>query len=89
MESLSLSTLEAVASGSPLLLSDLPWAKSVFGDEADYVPVSSGQKELAAHLASFYAKAPSLPVRFKVLTWDEVARQLETIYRSLAESTSR
>jgi glycosyltransferase involved in cell wall biosynthesis len=89
METLSLSALEAAASGCPLLLSDLPWAKSVFGDEASYVPLSLVQKELAGRLASFYTKASSHPVRFKALTWDDVARQLETIYRSLAESTSR
>jgi glycosyltransferase involved in cell wall biosynthesis len=33
-ESLSLSALEATAGGCPLLLSDLPWARTVFGDES-------------------------------------------------------
>ncbi|MFM2081843.1 MAG: hypothetical protein RL380_534, partial [Verrucomicrobiota bacterium] len=34
MESLSLTALEAAACACPLLLSDLPWARSAFGDHA-------------------------------------------------------
>ena len=38
MESLSLSALEAAACGCPVLLSDLPWARTVFGQSALVLP---------------------------------------------------
>src|SRR6267142_576254 len=41
MESLSLSELEAAACGCPLLLSDLPWARTSFGNDAAYCPITS------------------------------------------------
>ena len=41
MESLSLSALEAAACECPLLLSDQPWARTVFEKHASYCPVTS------------------------------------------------
>src|ERR1019366_1317890 len=58
MESLSLSALEAAACECPLLLSDLPWARSTFGGHASYCPVSSSTAETAAYLRQFYDAAP-------------------------------
>jgi len=83
METLSLSALEATASGCPLLLSDLPWARSVFGEKADYLPVSAKPKEMAGRLADFYGQPSTSTGQFQVLNWDDVAGQLESIYRSL------
>jgi glycosyltransferase involved in cell wall biosynthesis len=86
-ESLSLSALEAAACECPLLLSDLPWARSTFGERARYCPISSPQ-HTARHLRAFYDQAPLLKSPPKPLTWTEVARQLKTIYERVL-STSR
>ncbi len=59
MESLSLSALEAAACECPLLLSDLPWARSSFGGHASYCPVV-GPERAAVFLRKFYDEAPSL-----------------------------
>ena len=87
MESLSLSALEAAASGCPLLLSDLPWARSTFAADANYCPVASPEKT-AGILENFYAAAPGLPVPPKPQTWLEVAQQLRQVYEEVL-STSR
>ncbi|MEO7933691.1 MAG: glycosyltransferase family 4 protein [Chthoniobacterales bacterium] len=79
MESLSLSALEAAACGCPLLLSDLPWARSAFGDSASYAPISdpvSIIKKLKALLSGKIKHAHCAPK-----TWVEVARQLDAVYR--------
>jgi len=82
MESLSLSALEAAASGCPLLLSDLPWARCTFEQKASYCPIKSPQIT-QAHLRSFYKAAPSLPIPERPKTWTEVALQLKGIYEQL------
>lgn len=87
MESLSLSALEAAACGCPLLLSDLPWARTVFGDSAHYVPVVSNTARTAAALRSFYEQAPGLPVPPPPKTWGEIAEQLRVIYERLPSSS--
>lgn len=86
-ESLSLSALEAAACACPLLLSDLPWARSTFGQHAHYCRISSPH-QTARHLRAFYDQAPSLKPPPKPMTWTEVARQLNVIYERLL-STSR
>jgi glycosyltransferase involved in cell wall biosynthesis len=87
MESLSLSALEAAASGCPLLLSDLPWARSSFGAGATYAPISS-PAATANHLKQFYAAAPDLPPPKKPLTWLEVARQMKTVYERVLSTSA-
>jgi len=82
MESLSLSALEAAASGCPLLLSDLPWARCTFGDHATYCPISD-TRFTAVALREFYDLAPTLPTPPKPCPWSEVAGDLLKIYRSL------
>jgi len=62
MESLSLSALEAAACECPLLLSDLPWARSTFGDAASLLSVGSPE-HAAKNLRTFYDAAPSLAPR--------------------------
>jgi glycosyltransferase involved in cell wall biosynthesis len=82
MESLSLSALEAAASGCALLLSDLPWARCTFGDTATYCPIGSteitGQK-----LRDFYARADSMPKPALPCQWGNVADQLVNVYKFL------
>jgi glycosyltransferase involved in cell wall biosynthesis len=87
MESLSLSALEAAACECPLLLSDLPWARTVFKEKASYCPIA-GRPETARALQRFYAAAPNLPHPPRPLSWTEVAQQLRSIYERVL-STSR
>jgi glycosyltransferase involved in cell wall biosynthesis len=88
METRSLSAEEAAACGCPLLLSDLPWARSVFGEDAIYCPVIASVRQTAEHLRKFYDAAPSLKPPAKPLTWIEVAHRLKSIYEHVL-STSR
>lgn len=81
-ESLSLSALEAAACGCPLLLSDLPWARSVFAAHASYCVPGSGTATVRA-LRQFYDAAPRLPAPPKPLSWLEVGTQIKTVYESL------
>ncbi|HVU27885.1 MAG TPA: glycosyltransferase family 4 protein [Verrucomicrobiae bacterium] len=87
MESLSLSALEAAACGCPLLLSDLPWARETFGEQANYCPVTAPER-MAGFLKKFYTAAPSLKSLAKPLTWIDVAQQLKTVYERVL-NTSR
>jgi glycosyltransferase involved in cell wall biosynthesis len=82
METRSLSAEEAAAAGCPLLLSDLPWARSTFGDSATYCPVGDS-KAIAETLSDFCARADSLPKPTLPCRWAEVAEQLLAIYRTL------
>jgi glycosyltransferase involved in cell wall biosynthesis len=82
MESLSLSALEAVACGCPLLLTDLPWARSVFGAKASYCPIAAPQPT-AAELRRFYDSAPALPIPPRPASWTEIAGQFRQLYTGL------
>lgn len=87
MESLSLSALEAAACGCPLLLSDLPWARTSFGESATYCPLGK-TTETASALRAFYHEAPRLPVPPKPASWPEVAAQLGDLYLRLLNTSS-
>jgi len=80
-ESLSLSALEAAACGCPLLLTDLPWARSVFQNQASYCPVRTNDAQAAAVLRAFYDAAPGLPTPKRPLSWPDVGRQLLGVYQ--------
>ena len=82
-ESLSLSALEAAASGCPLLLADLPWARSVFGPQASYLPLNSNPDRLGQGLRDFYDRAPSSSCHFKPETWVEIAQRLFSVYKEI------
>ena len=82
MESLSLSALEASACECPLLLSDLPWARTTFKETASYCPITN-TAGTAAVLRKFYDAAPTLPGPPKPATWTEVARQLKAVYEKV------
>lgn len=82
MESLSLSALEAAACECPLLLSDLPWARTTFSDNARYCLIASPSRT-APFLRQFYDEAPNLKFPPKPPTWIDVARQFKTIYENL------
>jgi glycosyltransferase involved in cell wall biosynthesis len=78
-ESLSLSALEAAACECPLLLSDLPWARTTFKENVSYCPVAS-TSGTANVLRQFYDTAPNLKSPPKPPTWLEIAEQLKTVY---------
>jgi glycosyltransferase involved in cell wall biosynthesis len=79
METRSLASEEAAACACPLFLSDLPWARSVFGGNACYCPIASPQRT-ASFLRKFYDEAPGLKPPPKPLSWVDVAKQLKGIY---------
>ena len=85
METRSLSAEEAAASGCPLLLSDLGWARSVFGETARYCPVTSVRRT-APILKRFYAEAPSISPPPPPGRWRDVGEQLRQIYQILIKT---
>jgi len=85
MESQSLSASEAAACECPLLLSDLPWAKSVFKDTVQYCPITSDTARTASALREFYDAAPALKPPDKPPTWPEVAREMKKLYETLVQ----
>jgi glycosyltransferase involved in cell wall biosynthesis len=83
METRSLSAEEAAAGECPLLLSDLPWARSTFGDGASFCPVTDSAAGTAAVLRKFYDAAPTLPCPTRPATWREVAGQFKSAYEKI------
>ena len=83
MESLSLSALEAAAADCPLLLSDLPWARTSFPSGAAFCPDTDATPVLAGALRTFYDAAPTLPRPPQPATWPEVAQQFKGIYETI------
>jgi glycosyltransferase involved in cell wall biosynthesis len=88
MESLSLSALEAAACGCPLLLSDLPWARTVFNGRASYCAVTDRVRTAKA-LRDFYDQAPELPVPSKPCGWTQVAEKLKQMYEDTLKTSER
>jgi glycosyltransferase involved in cell wall biosynthesis len=81
-ETRSLSSEEAAACECPLLLSDLPWAHSVFGSHAWYCPLGSVEAT-AARLKEFYDAAPRLQPPPKPMPWVAVGHQFRRIYEEI------
>jgi glycosyltransferase involved in cell wall biosynthesis len=82
METLSLSADEAAACETPLLLSDLTWARTTFGDSAMYCPIA-GEAETARVLREFYDAAPTMKRPRLPPTWIEVAQQFKAVYEQV------
>ena len=82
METRSLAAEEAAGCACPLLLSDLPWARSVFGERATYCPLANVAATAAA-LKKFYDTAPTLPQPLPPATWRNVAEQLKSVYEKV------
>jgi glycosyltransferase-like protein len=81
-EGFGLAPLEALAAGVPLVVSDLPVFREVFGDAASY---ASGSAELAKQLLaapdrSLAARGRSLAARY---TWEAAAEAHLAFYRQL------
>ena len=80
---MSLAALEAAACECPLLLSDMPWARTTWGDRANYCPANASSAATAHVLRRFYDAAPNLPRPPRPLSWSAVAERLKGIYQSL------
>jgi glycosyltransferase involved in cell wall biosynthesis len=83
MESHSLAAAEAAACECPLLLSDLPWARSVFGEGASYCPINRSARATASRLREFYERAPALPPAPRPLSWVEVGARMKGVYEGV------
>ena len=83
METRSLSAEEAAACECPLLLSDLPWARSTFASNATYCPLTKSVETTAKALRAFYDAAPKLPPPPRPATWLDIGRQLKSIYEQV------
>ena len=81
MESLSLSALEAAASGCPLLLSDLPWARGTFAEHACFCADSS-LAVMTRSLRAFY-DLPHHPISLPPARWRDVATSLRDLYQEI------
>lgn len=84
MESLSLSTLEASAAKCPLLLTDLPWAKTTFGDKASYINLKESSKVQAKKLRTFYEISKDSSSNYSPLSWRDVAKEYIKAFHSLS-----
>ena len=87
METRSLSAEEAAACGCPLLLNDLPWARSTFENAATYCPLTKSAETTAKALREFYDAAPRMPSPPKPPGWNEIGRQFKTIYESVLDTS--
>lgn len=82
MESLSLSSGEAAACECPMLLSDLPWARTTYQEHGSYCPITS-IAPTAACLRRFYDAAPQLKSPPKPPSWLDIGRQFKGIYEGI------
>ena len=83
-EGLPLVVLEALAAGTPVLLSDLPNMRAVFGDAVTYCPPAD-DPGFHQHLDSFWRKvrAEKVVPKFEVLDWQEVGRRYAALYQKI------
>jgi glycosyltransferase involved in cell wall biosynthesis len=78
----SLAVLEALARGTPTVLSDIPSHRELERDHPGLVRVVSGVDELPAALDSLRGAAAREPAA--VPTWREVAERLVEVYRAVS-----
>jgi glycosyltransferase involved in cell wall biosynthesis len=83
METRSLAAEEAVACECPVLLSDLPWARSTFPEGAQFCPITDSVPATASVLRRFYDAAPGLRCPPKPATWPEAGRQFLAVYEKV------
>lgn len=85
-EGLPLVVLEALAAGTPVLLSDLPNMRAVFGDAVSYCPPADAggfDKSLRAFWEDVRGgrRAPA----FEVPDWHDVGRQYAALYQDILD----
>ncbi len=87
-KSLSLSALEAAACECPLLLSDLPWARTTFNEDASYCQIASPSRT-SFFLKRFYEAAPNLKSPARPPSWIEIAEQFKKLYGNLMAAPAK
>ena len=87
-ETLSLSADEAAACECPMLLSDLPWARTVYRDGASYCPITPSVSRTAEVLRKFYDAAPTHAPPPKPPTWAQVAGQFKSVYAGVLKGSA-
>ena len=88
-ESLSLSALEAAAAGCRMLITDLPWARTTFGEHAAYCSPGATTAESGRILRNFSDTIDIQPKPEKPLRWAEVANRLLIVYDAARRRTIR
>jgi glycosyltransferase involved in cell wall biosynthesis len=81
-ESGCIAALEALATGCPVLLANLPWAHSVYQGHASFANTRN-VNETARQLREFYNTCSSFRPRYRVLRWNEVAQRYKEVYSKL------
>jgi glycosyltransferase involved in cell wall biosynthesis len=79
----SLAVLEALAHGTPAIVSDIPSHRELAAAHPGWVRVASRAEQLPALVAELRAAPPAGPPP-RPPGWPEVAARLETLYRRLA-----
>ena len=82
-EAQSISILESLACGVPVMMSNFKNLQSFYGGHIAYCHPATDAR-FPGELKDFYQQcAGGLKQRFNVLTWDDVAKQVAQIYKSI------
>jgi|GEM_PF-2604547 glycosyltransferase involved in cell wall biosynthesis len=81
-ESGCIAIYEAATYGLPILISDLPWAKSYSNPINLFWTNVRNKDELKVNMKSFYENAQkSLQASFKIMVWKEIAEKYADVYK--------
>ena len=81
LEGYGLPAVEALAHGTPVIVSDLPAVREVLGDAATYVPPGDAEALARALLAH---QTPQRAQPLPGLSWDETARRTRAVLAAVA-----
>jgi glycosyltransferase involved in cell wall biosynthesis len=79
----SLAVLETLRHGTPVVLSDIPSHQELASAYPQHARIARSAEELPRLVAELRAHPPAGPAP-SILTWDDVAARLETLYARLA-----
>lgn len=96
-ESFGIILVEAMATGTPVVASDIPGYRDVLGDAGAGVLVPPGDSEaLAEEITRLLAEPEKRKAmreaaiaRAAIFSWDRVARQVEEVYRTAIEAAAK
>jgi glycosyltransferase involved in cell wall biosynthesis len=78
----SLAVIETLAHGTPVVLSDIPSHRELATAHPGWVRVAAGPEDVRGLVEELRDRPPAGPPP-RIPSWDDVAQQLETLYRSL------
>ena len=78
----SLAVIETLAHGTPVVLSDIPSHRELAEANPGWVRLAASPEEVRGLVDELRAQPPAGPPP-RIPSWDDVARQLEALYRSL------